>query len=242
MRTLFTFIVENPFIFILIFLVIYSLITYFILKNKIKEIEKIYRPINDYLIKRFTEIIPLLSKILDNYKEDELVTNEISRLLDVISKSKDGNMSVIISTSNYINNFVLNTALLRTTDYPELNVLTNIELFKDLINTKDEDIELRRKRFNELVIDYNHDILNPPNSIIVKLFGLSTNYPIIEINTGKKAQVAVNNSSKVIAPTKKENEENELNEKKEDIKKICPNCHTEFKNSNLCPTCGSMVD
>lgn len=242
LRTFFTFIVNYPFVCLLIFFIIYTFITYSLLKNKIKEIEKMYKPIDDFILSKLDQIINLVSQLLERYKDEDKVTSELTRILTSAEAAKTGDLDVRIQKVNEINDFVLNTALLRTEDYPELQVLRNIEIFTSPTTQSENEIEARRKKFNELVIDYNHDILNPPNSIIIKLFGLRTHFPVLENNEGKTPRVATTNVVKLEQPLSEENGKEEKEKNAEVAKKVCPNCHTEFTSSSkFCPTCGNIV-
>lgn len=251
---IFSFITSNPLIFIVIVLVIYTIIAVTSLKNRVKEIEKSFKPIRSYLLSKFDSITTLLNQLITKYSEEEKVTNELNRVLNDINTLKSGNINSLVKLSNSINSFVLNTALLRTKDYPELNILYNIELFKG--ETEEElDIEKRRKNYNELIKDFNHDIINPPNNIISSLFNIGDNYIMIENNEGKTPKTAPVNyikndqvvkqapkSNQNISEEKVEKAPNALGTEEVRLKKVCPECNTEFYNVKFCPTCGRMVD
>lgn len=244
MHAILTFIVENPFIFLIIVLIIYTLVTYTLLKNKVAEIEKAFKPIGDYLNTRFDEISTLINQLLNKYKEEEKVTTELIRILDGINKSKSGNINDMIRTSNDINNFVLNTGLLKTGDYPELNILYNIELFANQNTEAAQDIIKRKNKFNELITDYNHDILNPPNSIIVGLFNMKKHFFVIETNTGKTPGASVINYFNIETLDEEKKEEGtkapEIT-KDSPSKKICPVCKEEVI-EEYCPKCGTKME
>lgn len=240
MRTIFSFIVNYPFIFLIIFFVIYTFITYGLLKNKIKEIEKTYKPIDEFILKKLDQIINLINQLLLKYQDDDQVTSELTRILQSTQAAKTATTDIRIQTVNEINDFVLNTALLRTEEYPELQVLRSLEFFGVPQTQEENEMLARRQKFNELVVDYNHDILNPPNSIIVKLFGLRAHFPVLENNEGKTPRVATTNTVKLEQPLVEE--EKTAEGTNETTKKVCPNCHTEFTSSSkFCPTCGNIV-
>lgn len=247
MHAILTFIVENPFLFLIIALIIYTLITYSILKNKISNIEKAFKPINDYLNNRFDEISTLINQLLNTYKEEEKVTNELIRILDGINKAKTGSVNDIIKTSNDINSFILNTGLLKTSDYPELNILYHIELFPNLNTEEAQDIIKRKNKFNELITDYNHDILNPPNSIIVSLFNMKKHFLVIESNVGKNPGSSVINYINIETLTNESSPVKDSGTKAPEItkapltKKVCPSCKNET-NEGFCPKCGTKIE
>lgn len=237
MRMFFDFVMNYPIIFLIIALGIYTYIAYRILKKKIEKIEKLFNPIKDYIIANLKVIKNVFEQTLANYQGIEEVTNELSRVLAELNDIDNASTDNLIKLSNMINDFVLNSAIFNLKEHHELVSLKEIELFKNIEELKD--LNERRLVFNELITDYNHDILNPPNSFIVKLFNLKEHYSLIEVNFGKTAKVA---SSTAIKTTFDNiNYENSENNSSDEIKKICPNCKTEFHNSKVCPTCGSIV-
>lgn len=237
MRIFFDFVMNYPAIFLLIALGIYTYIAYRLLKKKIEKIEKLFNPIRDYIIANLKVIKDVFSKTITNYQGIEEVTNELTRVLNELNNLDETSTDTLIKLSNMINDFVLNSAIFTLKEHPELASLKGIELFK---NTEElEELNERRLVFNELITDYNHDILNPPNSIIVKLFNLKNHYNLIEVNDGKIVKKASETAMKTTFDNI--NFENSEDNTSDETKKICPNCKTEFHNSKVCPTCGSIV-
>lgn len=237
MRMFFDFVMNFPLIFLFIVLGIYTYITYRVLKKKIEKIEKLFSPIKDYIVPNLKAIKKVFEQTQINYEGIEEVTNELSRILSELNDVDNAKIDDLIKLSNMINDFVLNSAIFSLKEHPELSNLKGIELFKNTQELKE--LNERRLVFNELITDYNHDVINPPNSFIVKLFNLKEHYNLLENNVGKTAKVA----SKMAIKTNFDSINYESNEenKKEETKKVCPNCKTEFHNSKVCPTCGSIV-
>lgn len=237
MSMFFDFVMNYPIIFLIIALGIYTYVAYRILKKKIEKIEKLFNPIRDYIVANLKVIKNVFEQTLANYQGIEEVTNELSRVLTDLNDIDNASTDSLIKLSNMINDFVLNSAIFTLKEHPELASLKEIELFKNTGELKE--LNERRLVFNELITDYNHDILNPPNSFIVKLFNLKEHYNLLEVNAGKTAKVA---SSTAIKTTFDNiNYENSEGSGSDENKKICPNCKTEFHNSKVCPTCGSIV-
>lgn len=237
MRMFFDFVMNYPILFLLLVLGIYTYIAYRILKKKIEKIEKLFNPIKDYIVANLKTIKNIFIQTLANYEGIEEVTMEISRVLEELNKIDEANTDELIRLSNMINDFVLNSAIFTLKKYPELVSLKGIELFKNTQELKE--LNERRLVFNDLITDYNHDIINPPNSFIVKLFKLKEHYNLIEVNAGKTPKVA--SSTAIKANFDNINYENNEESTNDETKKICPNCKTEFRNSKVCPTCGSIV-
>lgn len=237
MQLFFDFVMNYPVIFLIIALGIYTYIAYRILKKKIEKIEKLFNPIRDYIVANLRVVKNVFEQTLINYQGIEEVTNELTRVINDLNDIDNASTDNLIKMSNMINDFVLNSAIFTLKDHPELASLKGIELFRNVEELKE--LNERRLVFNELITDYNHDILNPPNSLIVKLFKLKEHYNLIEVNEGKTAKVASSTAIK----TNFDNINYENNEEKnnDETKKICPNCKTEFHNSKVCPTCGSIV-
>lgn len=233
MSSFFDFVVKYPFLFILLALIIYVVITYNIQKKKLSEIEKSFKPIGNYLEEKFILIEKLNNALLQKYVGNDEILNELQIIKDNIALFKSENFDDKVKAANGINNFVLNSGLLKNNEYPELQILANIELFVPLLNEEANTIESRRKRYNELITDFNHDNLNPPNSYIAKLFGFDKHYTTIENNVGKSFKEADKNYIKI--------DKKETINLNDDEVKICPNCHTEFSKSKFCPTCGNVV-
>lgn len=233
MNSFFDFVVKHPFLFILLILVIYIIITYNIQKKKLKEIERSFKPIKDYLEEKFAFIENLNNTLLQKYRGNDEVINELDIINDNIKLFKSENFDDKVKAANGINNFVLNSALLRNNEDEELQVLANIELFVPVLNNEVNSIEIRRKKYNELITDFNHDNLNPPNSYVAKLFGFDKHYSTIENNVGKTPKKAEKSFIKI--------EKRETVNLNDDEVKVCPNCHTEFTKSKFCPTCGNVV-
>ena len=207
MRLFFDFVMKFPIFFLIIALGIYTYITYRILQKKVEKIEKLFNPIKDYIIANLKVIKNVFEQTLTNYQGIEEVTNELTRVLNELNDIDNAKTDSLISLSNMINDFVLNSAIFT---------------------------------LNELITDYNHDVINPPNSFIVKLFNLKEHYSLLENNVGKNAKVASSTAIKTNFNNINFENNNENNGSAE-TKKICPNCKTEFHNSKVCPTCGSIV-
>lgn len=236
MHLFFDFVMKFPIIFLFIALGIYTYITYRILKKKVEKIEKLFNPIKDYIIANLKLIKNVFEQTLVNYQGIEEVTNELTRVLNELNDLDNAKTDTLIRLANMINDFVLNSAIFTLKKHPELTSLKGIELFRNTQELKE--LNERRLAFNELITDYNHDVINPPNSFIVKLFNLKEHYNLLENNVGKTAKVASSTAIKTnFDNINYENSENNNDE----IKKICPNCKTEFHNSKVCPTCGSIV-
>lgn len=238
MRLFFDFVMKFPIFFLIIALGIYTYITYRILQKKVEKIEKLFNPIKDYIIANLKVIKNVFEQTLTNYQGIEEVTNELTRVLNELNDIDNAKTDSLISLSNMINDFVLNSAIFTLKKHPELSSLKGIELFRNTQELKE--LNERRLVFNELITDYNHDVINPPNSFIVKLFNLKEHYSLLENNVGKNAKVASSTAIK----TNFNNinfENNDENNGSAETKKICPNCKTEFHNSKVCPTCGSIV-
>lgn len=236
MHLFFDFVMKFPIIFLFIALGIYTYITYRLLKKKIEKIEKLFNPLKDYIIANLKVVKNVFLQTLANYQGIEEVTNELTRVLNELDDIDNITTDNSIRLSNMINDFVLNSAIFSMKEHPELASLKGIELFKNTQELKE--LNERRLAFNELITDYNHDVINPPNSFIVKLFNLKEHYNLLENNVGKTAKVASSTAIKTnFDNINYENSENNNDE----TKKICPNCKTEFHNSKVCPTCGSIV-
>lgn len=236
MHLFFDFVMKFPIIFLFIALGIYTYVTYRLLKKKIEKIEKLFNPLKDYIIANLKVVKNVFLQTLANYQGIEEVTNELIRVLNELDDIDNISTDNSIRLSNMINDFVLNSAIFSMKEHPELASLKGIELFKNTQELKE--LNERRLAFNELITDYNHDVINPPNSFIVKLFNLKEHYNLLENNVGKTAKVASSTAIK----TNFDNINYENNENNNDeTKKICPNCKTEFHNSKVCPTCGSIV-
>lgn len=202
------FIINNPLIVLLAIIIIYMAVMVSILKKKDIEIKKAYKPIESYLDKQFIEITNILNKVMTDYSGDEKVINEITRLLTSLNSSVDGSFKDKIKTSNVINHFVLNTSLLRTNNYPELNVLYGIELFNPA-NTPEEVLKARIN-FNKIIGPYNNSIVIAPTSYIAKILGMQEHYDGIEVNEGKTAWVATGNYVKITPEDAKKAEEQQM--------------------------------
>lgn len=237
MRMFFDFVMNYPIIFLIIALGIYTYIAYRILKKKIEKIEKLFNPIRDYIVANLRVIKNVFKQTLVNYQGIEEVTNELTRVINDLNDIDNASTDNLIKMSNMINDFVLNSAIFTLKDHPELASLKGIELFRNIEELKE--LNERRLVFNELITDYNHDVINPPNSFIVKLFNLKEHYNLIEVNVGKTPKEASATAIKMNFDNI--NYENNEENNNDETKKICPNCKTEFHNSKVCPTCGSIV-
>lgn len=233
MSSFFSFVVNHPFLFILLALFIYVLVTYNLQKRKILEIEKSFKPIGDYLEEKFTLIEKLNNALMQKYQAEDEVLNELQIIKSNIDLFKSENFDDKVKAANGINNFVLNSGLLRNSEHEELKILANIELFMPQPTEEAKTMEARRLKYNELVTDFNHDNLNPPNSYIAKLFGIDKHYTTIENNVGKTPKEAEKSYVKI--------EKKEITDQDSEEIRVCPNCHTEFSKSKFCPTCGNMV-
>ncbi|MGM9834211.1 MAG: LemA family protein [Bacilli bacterium] len=233
MSSFFSFVVNHPFLFILLALVIYVLVTYNLQKRKIDEIKKTFKPIGNYLEEKFILIEKLNNALFQKYQSEDKVLNELHIIKSNIELFKSENIDDKIKAANGINNFVLNSGLLRNNEYEELKILANIELFMPQPTEESQTMEARRLKYNQLVTDFNHDNLNPPNSYVAKLFGIDKHYTTIENNVGKTPKEPEKSYIKI--------EKREISNTDTEETKVCPNCHTEFSKSKFCPTCGNMV-
>lgn len=232
MTNVMMFIADNPIIFLFAVLIIYLVIVRNKLIKKNKEINKVYKPLEEYLVIKLNQIEDACKKILLMYPNEEKLKYELTKLIKNIDKSKKGEYS-IIDVSNEVNYLSLNYLLLKT-DMFNSEIIKQFELFNK--NSIKVELEEDRVTYNNLINEYNHDIINPINNLIVLIFNLRTKSSLIETNEGKEPIQIVKNSIDI------EPNSNEVSDDDDEtVKKICPNCKYEFKNTNICPVCGSVV-
>lgn len=133
------------------------------LKNKVK---KAKANIEIYLNKRF-DLIPNIVECVKSYSKYENDTLEnIITLRSNYNEQKNINIKDVQNMNNS-----LNKLLAVVENYPELKANTNyMSLHNELRNIEDE-LEISRIRYNEIVTTYNTKIETIPSNIVASIFG-----------------------------------------------------------------------
>ena len=150
---------------ILLIVIIFTLVIYNKLIKLKNNVKKAKANIAIYLNKRF-DLIPNIVECVKSYSKYENETLE-----NIISLRSDYNeqKNLNIKDAENMNNS-LNKLLALVESYPELKANTNyINLQNELRNIEDE-LEVARIRYNNVVTNYNTKIETIPSNIVASIF------------------------------------------------------------------------
>ena len=132
------------------------------LKNNVK---KQKANIEIYLNKRF-DLIPNIVECVKSYSkyENETLENVIS-LRNNYNEQKNMNIKAAENLNNSLNNLL---ALVE--NYPELKANSNYINLQNELRNIEEELEIARTRYNNVVTRYNTKIETIPNNLVASLF------------------------------------------------------------------------
>lgn len=165
-------------IILVIWFLLYIILELCIVHNKIRDIEKVFKELDTYFIKRLN----VLYKMLDIIKEYNKIEFEelSSNLYDYINDYNEYNLEKRISINEHLN-YDIKKILLVSKAYPELiNNAKYMKLEKQLVRFN-KVINKFCKKYNNAVISFNGRQKIFPSNIICLLYK-KNKYRVFKIN------------------------------------------------------------
>lgn len=182
-------IIPGSFVYVLIILIIlagiisYTISIYNDLVTKRNQVKSSWSKI-DVQLKRRTDLIPNLVKIVKGYAQHEKETfSQVSQARASLMNAR--NIDDIQKSNSQLSRSLVNLFAIAER-YPELKANTNFLNLQGQIQESEDKIAIYRERFNNFVLVYNNSCEQFPGNLVAQLFGFKT-ANFIEIPEDEKA-------------------------------------------------------
>lgn len=169
---------------IVIFIVLFALLTYNSLVRKRNAVKQSRSSIDVYLTQRF-DLIPNLIETVKGYAAHEKdIFESITRLRSEYNQTKD------LSKASLLNSQI-DKVLLIGENYPELKASENFLHLQKTLTKMEDQLQAARRLYNIDVTAYNTILQTFPTNLISNMFGFKTEN-LFELEPGKDANIKVN--------------------------------------------------
>lgn len=182
-------IIPGSSVYVLIILIIlagiisYTISIYNDLVTKRNQVKSSWSKI-DVQLKRRTDLIPNLVKIVKGYAQHEKETfSQVSQARASLMNAR--NIDDIQKSNSQLSRSLVNLFAIAER-YPELKANTNFLNLQGQIQESEDKIAIYRERFNNFVLVYNNSCEQFPGNLVAQMFGFKT-ANFIEISEDEKA-------------------------------------------------------